>query len=114
MGYVTVTGATQIRRLYIIHLVFFLNENYTLSMFPNIEFNDSAFKHGITELNICYALWHPLYEELMSGYENKWLVIGYDTTGNVIEILYNIIDEDTVNIFHAMKCRNSFIMQLEI
>jgi hypothetical protein len=50
----------------------------------------------------------------MSGYENKWLVIGYDTTGNVIEILYNIIDEDTVNIFHAMKCRNSFITQLEI
>jgi hypothetical protein len=80
-------------------------------MFPNIEFNDAAFRHGITEVNIRYALWHPLYEELMAGFKNKWLVIGYDTAGNALEIMYNIIDENTVNIFHAMKCRNSFITQ---
>jgi hypothetical protein len=81
-------------------------------MFPNIKFNQAAFKHGVNESNIRYAMWHPLYEELMEGIENKWLVIGYDTVGNLLEIAYNIIDEDTVNVFHAMPCRKSFIKQL--
>ncbi|GHT67080.1 hypothetical protein FACS1894110_11890 [Spirochaetia bacterium] len=49
---------------------------YTIRMFPNIEFNEAAFKHGITEPNIRYALWHPLHEELLEAYKNKWLVIG--------------------------------------
>jgi len=34
------------------------------SMFPIIEFNKSAFKHGVTEANIRYAMWHPLYKEI--------------------------------------------------
>jgi hypothetical protein len=72
-------------------------------MFPNIEFNEAAFKHGIIEPNIRYALWHPLHEELLEGYRNKWLVIGYDTAANLIEVGYNSIDDDTVNVFHAMS-----------
>jgi hypothetical protein len=34
-------------------------------MFVNIEFNEAAFKHGITESNIRYAMWHPLNEQLL-------------------------------------------------
>jgi len=81
-------------------------------MFPIIEFNDAAFKHGIIKENICYALWHPLHEQLLENYVNKWLVIGYDTAGNLIEIAYNIIDDDTINVFHAMPCRKKFISQI--
>jgi len=40
--------------------------------------------------------------------ENKRLLIGFDKNANPIEILYNILDNDTVRVFHAMKCRNSF------
>ena len=83
-------------------------------MFPVIEFNEAAFKHGITEANIRYAMWHPLYEELLENHINKWLVIGYDATGNLIEIAYNIIDDDTVNVFHAMPCRKRFIRELNL
>jgi hypothetical protein len=83
-------------------------------MLPNIEFNEAAFKHGITEQNIRYALWHPLHEELLEAYRNKWLVIGYDTAGNLIEVGYNIIDDDTVNVFHAMPCRKKFIAELNL
>lgn len=83
-------------------------------MFPNIEFNEAAFKHGITEDNIRYAMWHPLYEQLIELYVNKWLIIGYDTIGNLIEIAYNIIDNDTVNVFHAMPCRKKFVNQLDL
>ena len=83
-------------------------------MFPVIKFNESAFKHNITEKNIRYAMWHPLHEQLLDSYENKWLIIGYDTAGNLIEIAYNLIDEETVYVFHSMPCRNKFIMQLKL
>jgi uncharacterized DUF497 family protein len=81
-------------------------------MFPVIEFNRAAFKHGVTEANIRHALWHPVHEQLLESYVNKWLIIGYDTGGNLIEIAYNIIDNDTVNVFHAMPCRKTFINRL--
>ena len=42
------------------------------TMFPVIEFNKAAFKHDVTETNIRYALRHPLYEELLESYKNKW------------------------------------------
>ena len=82
-------------------------------MFPNIEFNEAAFKHDITEINIRYALKYPLHEQMLELYVNKWLVIGYDTAGNLIEIAYNVIDDDTVNVFHAMPCRKKFLSQLD-
>ena len=44
-----------------------------------VKFAPSAFKHGITGL----------------------------------EILYNVIDEQTVRVFHAMKCRHIFRALLE-
>jgi len=83
-------------------------------MFPIIEFNQSAFKHGVTETNIHYAMWHPLCEQLLEAYVNKWMIIGYDTVGNLIEVAYNIIDDDTVNVFHAMPCRRKFLSQLDL
>ena len=77
-------------------------------MFPNIEFNEAAFRHGLTEDNIRYVLQHPLREKLIEGYQNKWMVIGYDANANLIEIAYNIVDNDTVNVFHAMPLRSIY------
>jgi uncharacterized DUF497 family protein len=81
-------------------------------MFPFIEFSESAFKHGVTEANIRYALWHPLHEQLLESYINKWLVVGYDAVGNLIEVAYNIIDDNAINVFHAMPCRKKFLSQI--
>jgi len=36
------------------------------------------------------------------------LLIGFDLSGNLLEIMYNLVDEDTANVFHAMKCRKEF------
>ena len=83
-------------------------------MFPIIEFNKAAFKHGVTEANIRYALTHPLHEQLLESYINKWLVIGYDITGSLLEIAYNIIDDETINVFHSMPCRKKFAKQLNL
>jgi hypothetical protein len=38
--------------------------------------------------------------------------LGFDTAANPLEVFYNIIDDKTVKIFHAMKCRDTVIAQL--
>jgi len=52
---------------------------------------------------------HPIRNGLLEGYDNKYLLVGFDTKGNPIEIMYNRIDEEKVNVFHAMKCRKEFL-----
>jgi len=49
----------------------------------------------------------------MYEHKNKYAIIGFDIAGNLLEIMYNIIDSESINIFHAMKCRNGFIKQLK-
>jgi hypothetical protein len=42
------------------------------------------------------------------------LLIGFNRSANLIEVLYNDIDDDTVRVFHAMECRNSFKTLLKL
>jgi hypothetical protein len=83
-------------------------------MYINISFNPAAFKHGVTEDNIRWAIKTHICDVLVDGYENKYAIIGFDMNGNLIEILYNLIDEQSINVFHAMSCRDSFRLQLGI
>ncbi|GHV75122.1 hypothetical protein AGMMS49940_24240 [Spirochaetia bacterium] len=78
-----------------------------------VEFDSTAFKHHITEENIRWALGNRLADGLIEeDDENKYLAIGFDKSGNVLEILYNHIREDTIKVFHAMKCRKQFYAML--
>ncbi|MDR1786539.1 MAG: hypothetical protein LBR23_08810 [Spirochaetaceae bacterium] len=79
-----------------------------------ITFHESAFKHkGITEEKIRYVLNHPHYEGPAEGDDNTYIVLGFDTAGNLLEILYNFIDETTVDVFHAMKCQSIYFHLLD-
>jgi hypothetical protein len=73
-----------------------------------IEFNQAAFKHGCTEADIRCAFKTFVFEEPAGSEENKYLLIGFDCAGNPLEILFNHIDDETVNVFHAMTCRRSW------
>ena len=77
-----------------------------------IEFNPSAFKHNVSEADIRRAFDTAKYDgwfnEDKGQDKDKYLLIGFDRNGNPLEILYNIIDDRTINVFHAMKCRNIF------
>jgi len=73
-----------------------------------IEYTKSAFKHGITEEDIRHAILNPVYDEIQDLGDNKHLLLGFDHNMNLLEIAYNIIDEQTFKVFHAMKCRNSY------
>jgi len=80
----------------------------------NIEFNISAFKHNITEDKIRYALNRPQYEGPLEEDKNKYIVLGFDIAGNLLEIFYNHVDDETINVFHAMKCRSIFYPLMDI
>ncbi|MCL2831681.1 MAG: hypothetical protein FWD78_00790 [Treponema sp.] len=79
-------------------------------MLTNYNFNGSAFKHGVAKEDIQSAFSHPLFDGLIEGYDNKFLLTGFDTRGNMLEVMYNLIDEYTAHVFHAMKCRKVFRM----
>jgi hypothetical protein len=74
-----------------------------------LVFNPSAFKHGVTEQDVETAMSTALLDELMEGFDNKYLVVGFDMNRNLIEVMYNLAGEDIANIFHAMKCRKEFL-----
>jgi hypothetical protein len=78
-------------------------------MYSEIVFVPSAFKHGISEDNIRWALLNHLADGIVEeDDETKYLSIGFDKAGNLLEIMYNSIGEQKVKVFHAMKCRKHF------
>jgi hypothetical protein len=77
-----------------------------------LVFNPSAFKHDVTEKDIEAAMATSLFDELILGYDNKYLLIGFNTSGKLLEIMYNLVDEDIANIFHAMNCRNDVLRKI--
>ena len=77
-------------------------------MFARIEFNPSAFKHGVSEVDIRRAIDRFIYEDPLEDFANKYLLLGFDTKGTLLEVMYNHIDADAINVFHAMPCRKSF------
>ncbi|MDR1099881.1 MAG: hypothetical protein LBL28_05305 [Treponema sp.] len=78
-------------------------------MYVAIKFSQSAFKHGITEAAIRRVCLNAIYDDILDEDEDKHLLLGFDGNGNVLEILYNIIDDETIRVFHAMKCRDAFL-----
>jgi len=77
-----------------------------------VEFNEAAFNHNIGKEDILCAYRNRIYDAAVEGIPEKYAVIGFDRAGNPLEIMYNPIDDNTINIFHAMKVRNSFIKML--
>jgi len=78
-----------------------------------IEFNKSAFKHRIKEKDIRNAFIYKVFDHPVAGEEDKNLLIGFDTKANLLEILYNVIDDRRINVFHAQKCRKNWRMYAE-
>ena len=77
-------------------------------MEPEIVFAPSAFKHGFSEADIRRAVRTPICVTLIDEYEDKYAIIGFDTKGNLLEILYNMLDDQTMEVYHTMRCRKSF------
>jgi propanediol dehydratase small subunit len=81
-----------------------------------LEFNQAAFIHNVTEEDIRFAFETARYEGSIDEEEsdNKYLVIGFDRKALPLEVMYNVIDETTINVFHAMRCRKNFLHLIKI
>ena len=71
-------------------------------------FRDSAFRHNLTEADIRHAFETCCYIDQYKRRKNVYLLLGFDTNTNPVEILYNEFEGDGVNVFHAMPCRKQF------
>jgi hypothetical protein len=78
-------------------------------MLPDIVCRPSAFKHGVTEADIKWAITTAVYDLPDEDDEEKRLLIGFNTKGNPLEIMYNELDDGKVHVFHAMPLRDIFI-----
>ena len=86
-----------------------------MSINVTIEFNEAAFIHNVTEEDIRFAFDTTRFDGRIDEEEseNKYLVIGFNRNANPIEVMYNVIDEDTINVFHAMRCRKNFLSYIK-
>ena len=71
-------------------------------MTDKILYVQSAFKHGYTQDDIERAVKTKIYDELLRGEEDIYVIIGFETVANPIEVFYNFIDDETIRVFHAM------------
>jgi len=55
-----------------------------------------------------------IYEDPVEDADNKYLLLGFNLHGNLIEVMYNRINEDAINVFHAMPCRKAFSSLVEL
>jgi len=73
-------------------------------MEPEIIFVPSAFKHNVTEEDIHRQLVGKAFKTMkynspIEGDEDKFLLIGFNTSANPLEIMYNELDDGTACIF---------------
>ena len=81
-------------------------------MEEEIVFKQSAFKHGINEQDIRNAFKQRMFDHELSGEENRYLLLGLACDGSPLEIMYNVLDGDVINVFHAMKFRKNYFTLL--
>jgi len=64
-------------------------------------------KSGYLVNSAFFANWK--YDDVFEDDVEKHLLIGFDANANLLEIMYNVIDEHNLKVFHAMKCRDAFL-----
>jgi hypothetical protein len=79
----------------------------------SIEFNEATFRHGISREDILHAFRYYKYDSPMEAFEHKYIRLGVDRAGNLLELMYNEVDNNTIVMFHAMKCRSIYYYLLK-
>jgi len=72
-----------------------------------VEVHDSARRHEIEDLDIRHAVDNSLAIEDAGEDPDRWLVIGPDRSGNLLEVVVLVTDERQIAI-HAMPMRPKF------
>ncbi len=73
-----------------------------------VEIHDSARKHGVADEDIHHSINHALLIEDAGEDPDRWLVIGSDGAGNLLEVVVLMTVEGTQLAIHAMPMRAKF------
>ena len=78
----------------------------------NIEILPSATKHGQSRDDIISALEQSIYDETLEDEPNKTLAIGYDNNARLLEIIFHVVTDEHIVVFHSMPCRKYYIERM--
>jgi hypothetical protein len=70
-----------------------------------VEIHSSARRHGIADDDIRHAVDHSLAVDDVGEEPDRWLVIGPDRAGNLLEVVVLITAEGNELMIHAMPLR---------
>jgi hypothetical protein len=78
-----------------------------------VEIHDSARKHSVAEKDILHAIDHALAIEDAGEDPDRWLLIGPDPAGNLLEVVVLITAESRQIVIHAMPMRDKYTRLLD-
>ena len=78
----------------------------------SVEVLPSAMKHGQSREDILYALERSIYDETLEFDPNKTLSIGYDGNAKLLEVVFHVLSDEHIVVFHAMPCRKHYIERM--
>jgi hypothetical protein len=78
----------------------------------SVEILPSATKHGQSKDDILCALERSIYDETLEHDPNKTLAIGYDGNAKLLEVIFHVISDEYIVVFHSMPCRKYYIERM--
>lgn len=80
-----------------------------------MEINASARRHDVDDVDIVHAVEHVVaeYELVDDQPESRWLVLGPNRAGLMLEIVILVLDDDRELVIHAMVMRSKYAGLLE-
>ena len=73
-----------------------------------MEFHRSAHNDAVAEVHVLHAIDYQLAVEDAGEDPDRWLVVGPDRAGNLLEVVVMITGEDVQMIIRAMPMRSKF------
>lgn len=78
----------------------------------NVEILPSATKHGQSREDILYSLERSIYDETLESEPNKTLSIGYDRNARLLEVIFHVLSDEHIVVFHSMLCRKYYLERM--
>ena len=78
-----------------------------------VEVHGSARRHGVADDDILHAVEHSMLVDDVGEDPDRWLVIGPDRDGNLLEVVVLITAEGDELIIHAMRPRATYSKLLD-
>jgi len=78
-----------------------------------VRIHDAARKHGVADEDIAHAVDHALAIEDAGEDPDRWLVIGPDRAGNLLEVVVLTSGDNDAIAIHAMSMRAKYRKLLE-